>query len=1014
MRRLPCWALVVATLASLVETRTFGTCGSAGEVVGASGRIGSLCLGAGRGTLAAVPRGLAPGGLSPPGQPIIVAVPASALESVLRATPTERIQDLVLLCNGMAVERAEVILGVDEASTLTAGCLYFGVLDPGAPPTHGHGAPATALAGRHARAVAELIESAGPRCRVVEANALTPIAERKMLWSAAMWLVCAAHGCTVSEAHILHADLLRDLIAELAAECGQAVNEDLTATLNELRAYSDSMPHVVPSKALAKRELGGRNGWFLRRSADGGRTQPVHLSLLRQVGISDDEIDATINPVAETSAASGERQSMLYHAPSGFNFHAHPHPGRGRAASAVVVGAGIVGASTALELARRGVSVTCVDQRARPAAPTPSHGAMECVDATSGSWAWLNANSKESLSPSYAALNRLGMSLWRAAEPYKDLAQWSGALLVTESEQGDRCGGAYAVHEDLTADVACTLEPMLPPARMPADGQHVHYYPDEGSVCPRAAASAIRTAAEEAGATFSWAAEVSGLICDASGTARGVQLSSGSVVRGDAVVLAAGVGLGTAALGAAIPMRHSPGRLAESHPNRARMQRLYVDATSGVHCLQRSDGRCIVGGDLSGYDIATDSDVSGPRGSGGTGDSVGDDAIGHAEATQLLQRAAKSLPGLPELRLAKTTLAHRVLPADGLPAIGWAADVGAYIVAAHSGVTLAPALAAVAAAEVAEGVDMEVVDAAWRPERFTRLRGGARSDASMLWPRAQALATLHQPALVRLGLGALPPESEEQLAADAAAVMAGLRACTNEAKRAVEALEVVDNGRWVGGRWVANPLVNVVDKVDLLAQTVAAIQRPMAEADGDGDTEPSEAALALQAHLSAARGPFAALGCAAPVWRTVGWARATFEAADGLGAPWEDGCTLASDACNVAFEAAIAALDGGATGLSEGGALSDVEAAVALREAMTSQSLLHGVLDAIGADASGLDAAHAALEAVEPGWQGEDTLEFVRGVGWRNATGVQAARRAAAERWAEVGRPMDSDRPNAS
>ena len=89
------------------------------------------------------------------------------------------------------------------------------------------------------------------------------------------------------------------------------------------------------------------------------------------------------------------------------------------------------------------------------------------------------------------------------------------------------------------------------------------------------------------------------------------------------------------------------------------------------------------------------------------------------------------------------------MPEDGFPAVGWApglpssgADGGAragasggaaagaavgagvaagrgvYVCAAHSGVTLAPVLAAVAAAEVVDGVECELIDDAWRPARF--------------------------------------------------------------------------------------------------------------------------------------------------------------------------------------------------------------------------------------------------------------------------------------------------------
>jgi hypothetical protein len=145
----------------------YGSCGSAGEVYGATGRIGSLLLRSGAGKLAAVPRGLAPGCLSPPGTPILVTSPTDALANVLRATPPQRQHDLVLLCNGAVRELAADVLGEAAAAQITAGCLFFGVLAPGASPTHGAGAPRTALAGPHAAATAALIERTGPRCEVL-------------------------------------------------------------------------------------------------------------------------------------------------------------------------------------------------------------------------------------------------------------------------------------------------------------------------------------------------------------------------------------------------------------------------------------------------------------------------------------------------------------------------------------------------------------------------------------------------------------------------------------------------------------------------------------------------------------------------------------------------------------------------------------------------------------------------------------------------------------------------------
>ena len=111
-------ALLLLLLACPVHALQYGSCGSAGEVYGATGRIGSLLLRSGAGKLAAVPRGLAPGCLSPPGTPILVTAPTDALANVLRATPPQRQPDLVLLCNGAAREIAADVLGEAEQAAI--------------------------------------------------------------------------------------------------------------------------------------------------------------------------------------------------------------------------------------------------------------------------------------------------------------------------------------------------------------------------------------------------------------------------------------------------------------------------------------------------------------------------------------------------------------------------------------------------------------------------------------------------------------------------------------------------------------------------------------------------------------------------------------------------------------------------------------------------------------------------------------------------------------------------------
>ena len=121
-----------------------------------------------------------------------------------------------------------------------------------------------------------------------------------------------------------------------------------------------------------------------------------------------------------------------------------------------------------------------------------------------------------------------------------------------------------------------------------------------------------------------------------------------------------------------------------------------------------------------------------------------------AAGRALQRRAARWLPALAEMVVARTTLARRVVPRDGLPALGWC-DVGVrgassgsgtstsggsddggamasvYVCAAHSAITLAPLLGALVAAEVVDGVTCELIDPAWRPDRFV---GSSRNSVS--------------------------------------------------------------------------------------------------------------------------------------------------------------------------------------------------------------------------------------------------------------------------------------------
>ena len=367
-----------------------------------------------------------------------------------------------------------------------------------------------------------------------------------------------------------------------------------------------------------------------------------------------------------------------------------------------------------------------------------------CSGATSGSWGWLNANGKGGR---YGGLNRLGMYMWRRTAPFQDHAIWCGSLIASPSADGEGDGGAYYVNTDIDVADAIALEPELQvnigdaydaTAKPPL---HFHHYPDEGIVDdPRRATAALRAQAMALGVTFVWEAPVETLLYTEGSRERiratGVRVASpGGAARdimGDAVVLAAGVGLASAAFRKVVPMQTSPGTLAYTRPTKQgpvanreaakrdaassgrRLRGVFVDATTGTHCLERPDGSRVVGGDLSGYGVVTHAPPSSPQSSN---DPSGGPGAAASAVTELLERAARWLPEL-DVTGATGTLAHRVVPSDGFPAIGWSSQVGAYVAASHSGVTLAPILAAVCIAELMQGLELELVDAAWRPDRF--------------------------------------------------------------------------------------------------------------------------------------------------------------------------------------------------------------------------------------------------------------------------------------------------------
>ncbi len=356
---------------------------------------------------------------------------------------------------------------------------------------------------------------------------------------------------------------------------------------------------------------------------------------------------------------------------------------------AIVIGAGVVGASVARALSRRGVPVTVLDAQA-PAART-----------SGASFAWVNANEK--LPRPYHDLNARAVELYHGLHaelgpgfffPAGNL-EWAtgvGADRLVEKVSRLHAWGYRA--EIIDRNRACRLEPGL----ILPDGRDAvfAFYPDEGWVDVPALVSRFLAEAAGLGATILFPVRALDLIV-ASGRVTGVRTGVGDL-EADAVVDCSGAQAGRILepLGVAIKRRFMPGLLA-TFDSPVAVNR--VVRTPEVHLRPDGRGRVVAGG---------------PRDL----DAGLQDGRGWELIAALHERACRILPGLTATALRQTVVGVRPMPADGLSAVGPAGPVeGYYLVFTHSGVTLGPLIGELLADELVTGNPSPLLEE-FRPDRL--------------------------------------------------------------------------------------------------------------------------------------------------------------------------------------------------------------------------------------------------------------------------------------------------------
>jgi len=336
----------------------------------------------------------------------------------------------------------------------------------------------------------------------------------------------------------------------------------------------------------------------------------------------------------------------------------------------LVVGAGIVGASLAYHLARRGADVTIVEQNC------PASGV------TAKSFAWINV--VHGVAAENIKLRSQAIADWRRLQGELGdglRIDWNGALTwsddprTSETLVRDHAARGFDIRLVERREIAA-LEPNL--VDVP---DCAAFAADEGALDPVATTDALIRAAQALGATLRLTTQVGALTVD-DGHVTGIATTKGTVTA-DIVVLATGTATPSLCkpLGLTIPVEVSPALLMRFRAPAGLVNRIVMSPQFEIR--QPS-----AGGMLAADDYIDESADNGPA----------------VIAQRTLTAIRTGLRGGDAVTLDEVAPGLRPMPRDGGPIVGFAPGFEKlYIATMHAGIILAPVVARLATAEILDG-----------------------------------------------------------------------------------------------------------------------------------------------------------------------------------------------------------------------------------------------------------------------------------------------------------------------